>query len=312
MQSMDAPTLSFDDWLGALRKVCGSFDSTPLHRQSFSGSVSRRCEGGIEIAGIKTNVERIARRWPFQRSDDSNHCFLIVQKQGRATLVQNGAKLDMRPGEMALLDSAEESEIFPHGLIEHDSFHLPREEVIRRFGHQSVPFMKINADCASGQILQLVVSRIVAGQLAQSETNSGISDSLIALLPSIHQHQLSSAPLLEQGGDMLYLCIQQFIDQHLQEDELGPGLLAAQFNLSIRQLYRLFEKHNETICRYVQRRRLERCAEELASPAQTNWSITQIAYKWGFSDSAHFSRSFKREFDSSPREYRRSRLACVA
>ncbi|MHB0774926.1 transcriptional regulator FeaR [Halomonas sp. WWR20] len=312
MLSANATTLSFDAWLNALREVCGSFDSMPLHRQGFRGSVSKRYVGGIEIANITTNVERIVRRHPHS-SDEDSHCFLIVQKQGRAALKQNGGLIEMRPGEMALLDSAEACEILPHGLIEHDSLHLPRSEVTRRFDHRPVPFMKIIADCASGQIMQLILSRIVTGQLVPaSEENSGICDSLIALLPAIHQHQASTAPLLDQAGNMLYLCIQQFIDQHLHEDDLGPSLLAAQFHVSIRQLYRLFEQHNETICRYVQRRRLERCAEELASPALAGRTITEIAYKWGFTDSAHFSRSFKREFDSSPRDFRRSRLVDAA
>lgn len=311
MRSTDSMTLSFDAWLSALREVCGSFDSTPLDRQGFRGDISKRSTGGIEIAGITTNVERIVRRRP-QHSDD-RHCFLIVQKQGHATLVQNGVSIAMRPGEMVLMDSAKACDIFPHGLIEHESFHLPRSEVIHRFGHQPVPFMKIVADCASGQIMQLIVSRMLSGQLATADAQEhGVADSLIALLPAIYQHQAAAPSLFEQASSTLYLCIQQFIDQHLHEDEIGPERLASQFHISIRQLYRLFERHDETVCRYVQRRRLERCAEELANPMLADRSITQIAYKWGFTDSTHFSRAFKREFSSSPRNYRRAQLENAA
>ncbi|WP_024950915.1 transcriptional regulator FeaR [Cobetia crustatorum] len=308
MQSADSVTLSFDTWLDALRNVCGSFDSTPLSRWNFQGSVSKRNLGGIEIAGITTNAERIVHHRP-ERSDDESYCFLIVQKQGSATLMQDSNKITMRPGEMVLMDSAEASEIMPHGLIEHDSFHLPRGEVMQRFGHQAVPFMKIAADCASGQIIQLIISRMLTGQLAaEGDDNSGISDSLIALLPAIHQHQSASPTLMERNNGNLYLCIQQYIDQHLHEAELSPECLAHKFHISIRQLYRLFEQRDETVCRYVQRKRLERCAEDLASPLQASRSITEIAYRWGFTDSAHFSRSFKRELATSPRKYRQARL----
>ncbi|WP_136065323.1 transcriptional regulator FeaR [Modicisalibacter radicis] len=313
MQSTDTMTLSFDAWLSALRDVCGNFDSIPLDRQSFRGDVSRRSVGGIEIADITTNAERVVRSRPHQHDDD-RHCFLIVQKQGHATLVQNGVSIAMRPGEMLLMDSARACEIFPHGLIEHESFHLPRGEVARQFGRQPVPFMKIVAGCTSGQIMQLIVNRMVSGPLAADaqEQESGVANSLIALLPAIYQHQAATPSLFDQAGSTLYLCIQQFIDQHLHEDELGPERLASQFHVSIRQLYRLFERHDETVCRYVQRRRLARCGEELANPMLADRSITQIAYKWGFTDSAHFSRAFKREFSSSPRDYRRSQLAKAA
>ena len=262
MQTANTTTRSFDAWLAALRDVCGSFDSKPEWRQRFQGSVSKRHQAGIEIAGITTNVERIFHRQPPSTSDQTEHCFLVVQKQGQATLVQNNQQLKMRPGEMALLDSAKACEILPHGLIEHDSFHLPREELTRHFGEQPIPFMKISANCASGQILQLIVSRMITGQITATETESishSVTNSLISLLPAIYQNQQPSAMLLEQAGDTLYEC-------------------------------------------------LERCAEELASQQKCQQSITQIAYKWGFTDSAHFSRSFKRRFNSSPREYRRMSL----
>jgi len=37
-------------------------------------------------------------------------------------------------------------------------------------------------------------------------------------------------------------------------------------------------------------------------------SIARIAYGWGFSDMAHFSRCFRRAFGASPREYRQSAI----
>ena len=35
--------------------------------------------------------------------------------------------------------------------------------------------------------------------------------------------------------------------------------------------------------------------------------ITEVAYRWGFNDSAHFSRLFKASFGMSPTQYRSSR-----
>lgn len=306
MLSATTTTVPFDTWLGTLRTICGNFDSTPMSQHGFQGSVSKRAAGGIDVANITTNAEKLVS--PRARLvDDDSHCFLIVQKQGRATLRQDDVSVTLRPGEMALMDSTSACEIYPHGLIEHDSFHLQRNAVAQRFDNGRVPFMKIASDSASGQILQLIVNRMVTGQpFPEGERESGIADSLIALLPAIQRHQETSP---DQANGTLYHCINQFIDQHLHEENLSPERLASSFHISIRQLYRLFEWHEETVCRYVQRRRLKRCAEALANPAQTQLSITQIAYQWGFTDSAHFSRSFKREFGCSPREYRRIRLA---
>ncbi|MFG6668198.1 transcriptional regulator FeaR [Halomonas sp. HNIBRBA4712] len=300
--------MPFDAWIGALRQTCGYFDCTLKDRRSFQGSVSTRTNGGIDIANIVTNAEKVTSS-RSQRSNEDRYCFLIVQKQGRATLVQNGTPVTLRPGEMALMDSIKTCEIISHGLIEHDSLHLLRSEVVRCFGDTAIPFMKITPDCASSQILQLVVNRVVTEPLVSvGKGEEGVVNSLAALLPSIYQHQAQSPAFMEQADGTLFNCIQQFIEQHLHEEDMGPERLASAFHISVRQLYRLFEQHDETVCRYVQRRRLARCAEELASPMLSKCSITQIAYKWGFTDSAHFSRSFKREFASSPRTYRREHL----
>jgi AraC-like DNA-binding protein len=35
-----------------------------------------------------------------------------------------------------------------------------------------------------------------------------------------------------------------------------------------------------------------------------NKTITEIAFSWGFSDSAHFSRSFRKQFGICPRVFR--------
>lgn len=303
-----ATFMPFDVWLGALRQTCGNFDSTPRDRRTFQGHISTRTNGGIDIANIVTDAEKVTSR-RAQRCDEERHCFLVVQKRGRATLVQNDTSITLRPGEMALMDSSKACDVIPHGLIEHDSLHLSRSEVASRFGDISLPFMKIMPDSASGQILQLVVNRMITEPVGSvGEKGQGVADSLVALLPAIYQHQALSPAFMEQADGTLFNCVQQFIDQHLHEEDIGPERLSATFHISVRQLYRLFEQHEETVCRYVQRRRLARCAEELASPMQVKRSITQIAYKWGFTDSAHFSRSFKREFARSPREYRRERL----
>jgi AraC-like DNA-binding protein len=94
------------------------------------------------------------------------------------------------------------------------------------------------------------------------------------------------------------------IHDQLTDASLSPAKLAAQLGISIRQLYRLFEEEGDSVCRYIQRARLVRSAADLVDHRLANESITDIAFKWGFTDSAHFSRTFKKQFELSPRDYR--------
>jgi AraC-like DNA-binding protein len=47
-------------------------------------------------------------------------------------------------------------------------------------------------------------------------------------------------------------------------------------------------------------RRLKACYREL-SQARLTETVTEVAFRWGFNDAAHFSRSFKEAFGTTPR-----------
>src|SRR3546814_19433991 len=97
-------------------------------------------------------------------------------------------------------------------------------------------------------------------------------------------------------------------DTLLPDTSLLRSDLSNRLNMSVRHRYRLFEEQDDSVCRYIQRARLKRSADDLTNPFLRDESITSIAYKWGFTDSAHFSRSFKKQFELSPKEFRASRL----
>lgn len=96
------------------------------------------------------------------------------------------------------------------------------------------------------------------------------------------------------------------IERRLAEPELGLAEIAAENGMSVRNLQKLFEAFDKTFSTYVRSRRLERCRDDLASPLLGQLSISEICYRWGFTDPAYFSRTFREEFSVSPREFRRA------
>jgi AraC-like DNA-binding protein len=72
--------------------------------------------------------------------------------------------------------------------------------------------------------------------------------------------------------------------------------------MSVRALHALFEDAEESVAGLVRGERLARCIEDLQQP--NGGSVTEIAFRWGFSDAAHFSRLFKRAFGVTPSEVR--------
>ena len=76
-----------------------------------------------------------------------------------------------------------------------------------------------------------------------------------------------------------------------------------------RYLHKVFSEDGETLNQYIWTHRLELCRAHLARADLAAKSITEIAFGCGFSNAAHFSRSFRARFGESPRAYRRSALA---
>lgn len=97
----------------------------------------------------------------------------------------------------------------------------------------------------------------------------------------------------------------QHIEANLGDIGLNNLTVAHKMGISPRYVQKLFENAGDNFAHYVRQRRLERCRADLVTPQWENLSITEVAYRWGFNDSAHFSRSFREEYGISPREWRK-------
>lgn len=83
---------------------------------------------------------------------------------------------------------------------------------------------------------------------------------------------------------------------------LTPASVAAQLNVSLRQLYRAFSGSESPAAR-IRRRRLEIAAELLVARAPSV-QVERVALECGFVSAEYFSRAFRREYGMSPRAYR--------
>jgi PAS domain S-box-containing protein len=96
----------------------------------------------------------------------------------------------------------------------------------------------------------------------------------------------------------------QVIEQlHRQpEESVNSAQLAAKVGLSVSQFDRIFRRTLGTSPRqYLLRVRVEAACRRLA---ESNQTISEIAYSFGFHDHAHFSRIFRQVMGTTPSAYR--------
>src|SRR5262249_1568126 len=135
---------------------------------------------------------------------------------------------------------------------------------------------------------------------------AAVAQSLVDLLLTL-THRLS-APASEashsatQAAILYRIC--QTIERRPDDPDLVPARVAQAAGISERYLQKLFEGVGDNFTHYVRERRLQRAWADLSNPAEAHQSISEIAYRYGFSDSAHFSRAFRHRFGLPPREFR--------
>jgi len=300
-----------DAWNSALDAACGSFRARlDPELPQFIGDLDHQKDEHLEISVIRTNAGQIIHRRRSSDERDERWCFLVMQRSGRAQMLYPGQRaFEMQPGEMMLMDSIVPCDIIPHGLIDHVSIHLDRCELQRRLPPGQRLFGKVPTANVSGQLLHGMVRQLLhAGDALSRAEGQTMQDVIVLLLSQAMQfgtNANTNAISADLGYGHLQRAARQLIEQQLDDPLLSPPTLAQQLGISLRQLYRLFDDEGG-VSRYIQQRRLGRSAEDLRSPHLGHESITQIAYRCGFTDSAHFSRAFKKHYSCTPSEYRAS------
>lgn len=100
------------------------------------------------------------------------------------------------------------------------------------------------------------------------------------------------------------LRIEKFIHENLHNADLSPDLVAERCGISKRYLHDLFKDSDDTVSRHVRDKRLKAARDMLRD--RPNLAVAEVAYRFGFTDQAQFSRLFRARFEQTPTEYRQS------
>ncbi len=95
--------------------------------------------------------------------------------------------------------------------------------------------------------------------------------------------------------------VRAYIEDHLNDPELGVDQLCRVFAMSRRTVYRMFAGDGG-VARYLTERRLARAFGELSAASPSRGLIYAVAERNGFVDQNHFSRLFRNRYHIAPSE----------
>lgn len=96
--------------------------------------------------------------------------------------------------------------------------------------------------------------------------------------------------------------ILEFVENAIQDSALRTNAIARHLSMSPRQVQRIFAMLGMTPSQFILTRRVNLAASMLRS-SFFDGTMTDVAMDCGFSDAAHFCRSFRRIFGVTPIEY---------
>lgn len=116
---------------------------------------------------------------------------------------------------------------------------------------------------------------------------------------------IATMPQIQTYETPLYLRICDYIDSHLTED-LSLDTLAQKLFLNKYHIAHTFKEHmGISIYQYALKKRLKGIKHSISS----NIPLAQLAAEYAFSDYTSFYRAFKKEYGTSPKEYRDSLMS---
>lgn len=245
---------------------------------------------------------------------------LVLQREGTCRLVAGGSERVLGPGSMALIDNRRPIDWQPGNRSRQVCIAFTSARVQARIpGLPADALVPVDGRAGIVAILRGVVAAlaVVAEKLTRREQNA-VHDALLALIAAILDAGTGSSvtPAARRpprlSARQAWGAMQCAIERSLADPDLSPTGLATELGISTRQVHRVFRQADSSFCDHIRAARLARCRDDLSDPDLDGLSVTEIAYRWGFSDSSHFSRSFKAAFGMTAREFRSRREPAAA
>lgn len=294
----------FDEWKAMLGHRFVPVRLVSDQGETFSGTLRERALRHVSVAEITADSHRVVRA-PSQISPrDPAVLKLSVQLTGTGLVVQDGRQATLHPGDAAIYDTARPYTLAFDETIRCLVFAFPRSAIdLTDRQLSAVTALPVHGNDPAGRLVVPFLRELGATVLELSETQAmRFTHNALDLVTTLLVDVLDTD--VEPHGAPTLADIKDWIDQHLADEDLSPGRIAATHFVSPRHVQNLFSNDGTTLSAWIRGRRLERCRRELAIPERAAEPVAAIGRRWGFTDAAHFSRTFKSRYGVPPARYR--------
>ena len=280
---------------------------TTLETDGLKARFDRYAFGELSLFEIVGNQHMICRSAEMVRKHDKDSVFLTFVLSGQAFVNRRDRCDLLNAGDLVLYDTQTPyMHGFP-GMAHQAVFDVPGDAFRNRFPDWDLrDALRIDGNSRKGAPIASAMRRTceeVRRDAATARASQMGEDARIGRVWSL----LEMTHDLVCGGSNVnayHVGVMQraraLVRDRLADPELGTEEVAAGVGMSSRQLNRFLGLHGLTVKKLIDTERLTAARRAIQDAGPGGASMADIAYRFGFSRSSHFSKSFRRHFGRAP------------
>ena len=281
----------------------------PRGSEPFRASLRTCASQRYEFADVSVSSHIVVSRPALSATNPKPYLLSLIH-EGTARILQDGRDTVVTAGDLVLVDRSRPLR------VEATALRIKSIDISATCMREIMPqvdgltAIRVSSDTIAGSILRETIDKLFE---LPANAHERVADHVADAIPHILAAAFVTIPAAEHAVPRRSEAyhrqrVLEFVHLQLRDKNLSPQMIAQAIDLSTRYIHQLFVGESMTLMQRVWIERLERCRNELAIPSLAHCSIGEIAYRWGFSHPAHFSRAFAAHFGESPRMFRRNAL----
>lgn len=292
-------------------------------RDGFVGTVSQRPLGELSLARIDAQRQQVRRTDADVARAAEFGYYANFQLKGSSLMTQHGRSTVLRPGDLAIVDTAEPFAFDFREDFRQLSFFVPRRlldeqvagSVAGSGGATALTATRVQTAMGIGASIRHALDALLRDDLAPATAERLAVHTCGILAVALEADGAAArAGAVEHGAQAgsghrrrrLHAAALEDIEEHLGDETLAPPATARRLGVSVRLLYAAFAGCERSYAAEVRQRRLEFAHRELQDPARAHLRVIDVAVAAGFVDVAAFHRAFRRAFGRTPGQVRGS------
>lgn len=281
-------------WLEHRNHSRGRFDAQVCGYQ-FAGST---------LSTIRVDASEVIRTRRLADASESGFIKMVWTAAGQLELEQDKRQCLVKLGQVAVCDTAR-----PYRIRVSEGTRF----VVLMMPYSTFPEWQSSSQRICGKSLvdnattRAAVAALMSLTSFPTEAIESEGETIIRAVQwmlSISLHRTCDNDSDDGFRDARMCKAKRYVFEHMADPDLNANDIASAICMSRRALYTLFSEHEVTPSKMINNIRLDRVMLALVDPQQRHRKITDLAFDFGYSDYATFSRVFKARFGRTPSESR--------